>query len=172
MFDKRKDNEPSADTASSGAAVDNRPRTPESNPRGTAMIGKTITIKGDITGEENLVIEGKVDGTIHLKGNDLTVGQSGKVSANLAANVVRIDGEVKGDIVGVEKVVITKTGKVQGNIVGPRVTLEDGAKFKGSIDMDPTGAERASSGAQQPQAVPGSKPMAVEDKPGGVSSKA
>lgn len=68
--------------------------------------------------------------------------------------------------------VITKTGKVQGNIVGPRVTLEDGAKFKGSIDMDPSGAERASGSASQPQAVSGSKPMAVEDKPGGVSSKA
>lgn len=124
------------------------------------MIGKTITIKGDITGEENLVIEGKVDGTVHLKSNDLTVGQSGRVNANIAANVVRIDGEVRGDIVGTEKVVITKTGRVQGNIVGPRVTLEDGAKFKGSIDMDPSGADRA--GNQPPKAVPQGKPMAVE----------
>lgn len=173
MFDKRKDNETSSDTPSFGAAAEDRPRTPDSNTRGTAMIGKTITIKGDITGEENLVIEGKVDGTIHLKSNDLTVGQSGKVNANLTANVVRIDGEVKGDIVGVEKVVITKTGKVQGNIVGPRVTLEDGAKFKGSIDMDPSGAEqRSASGAAQPQAVSGSKPTAVEDKPGGATGKA
>lgn len=137
------------------------------------MIGKTITIKGDITGEENLVIEGKVDGTVHLKSNDLTVGQSGKVNANVSANVVRIDGEVKGDITGVEKVVITKTGKVQGNIVGPRVTLEDGAKFKGSIDMDPGGSEqRATPGAAQPQAVSGSKPTAVEEKAGGASGKA
>ncbi|MCB1684532.1 MAG: polymer-forming cytoskeletal protein, partial [Pseudomonadales bacterium] len=100
------------------------------------MIGKTISIKGDITGEESLIIEGKVDGTISLKNNDLTVGQSGVVNANITASVVRIDGEVKGDIIGIEKVVISKTGKVRGNIVGPRVTLEDGAKFKGSIDMD------------------------------------
>ncbi len=133
------------------------------------MIGKTISIKGDITGEENLVIEGKVDGTVQLKSNDLTIGQSGRVNANLTANVVRIDGEVKGDIVGTEKVVITKTGRVQGNIVGPRVTLEDGAKFKGSIDMDPTGADRM--GVQAPKAVPSSKPVAVEDKPGEVASK-
>lgn len=133
------------------------------------MIGKTITIKGDITGEENLVIEGRVDGTVHLKSNDLTVGQSGRVTANLTANVVRIDGEVNGDIVGVEKVVVTKTGKVQGNIVGPRVTLEDGAKFKGSIDMDPTGSERAA-----PKAVPpASKPVSMdESKPSGTASKA
>lgn len=134
------------------------------------MIGKTISIKGDITGEESLVIEGKVDGTVHLKSNDLTIGQSGRVNANLTANVVRIDGEVKGDIVGTEKVVITKTGRVQGNIVGPRVTLEDGAKFKGSIDMDPTGSERAA--GPGPKAMPSSKPMAVEDnKPGEAASK-
>lgn len=130
------------------------------------MIGKTITIKGDITGEENLVIEGTVDGTVNLKSNDLTIGQSGRVNANLSANVVRIDGEVKGDIVGKEKVVITKTGRVQGNIVGPRVTLEDGAKFKGSIDMDPASAERA-----QPKVVPQSRPMAVEDKASEAAGK-
>ncbi len=167
MFDKRKDNEPSVAPTAVSAPPEERPRVQESTSRGTAMIGKTISIKGDITGEENLVIEGRVDGTIHLKSNDLTIGQSGRVNANLTANVVRIDGEVKGDIVGTEKVVITKTGKVQGNIVGPRVTLEDGAKFKGSIDMDPSGADRAGT----PKAMPGSKPMAVEGKPSEVASK-
>lgn len=130
------------------------------------MIGKTISIKGDISGEENLVIEGTVDGTVTLKGNDLTVGQSGRVTADLTANVVRIDGEVKGDITGLEKVVITKTGRVNGNIVGPRVTLEDGAKFKGAIDMDPTGADRATG----PKAVP-SKPVAMEGKPSEASGQ-
>jgi cytoskeletal protein CcmA (bactofilin family) len=167
MFDKRKDPEPQPEPQNSGSATpDNRPRMPEPGPRGVAMIGKTISIKGDISGEENLVVEGRVDGTIHLKNNDLTIGQSGQVHANLIANTVRIDGEVKGDITGVEKVVITKTGRVQGNIVGPRVTLEDGAKFKGSIDMDPSGAERAVASAvpQAPKAVPSGKPMAVEDK--------
>ena len=109
--------------------------------RTTAMIGPTIRIKGEVSGEENLVIEGKVDGTVSLRGKDLTVGSSGSVNANVSANVVKIDGEVKGDITGEEKVIISNTGKVQGNIVAPRVTLEDGAKFKGSIDMDPN--ERA-----------------------------
>jgi cytoskeletal protein CcmA (bactofilin family) len=167
MFDKRKDNEPASEPVTFGSPPENRPRVPESTARGTAMIGKTITIKGDITGDENLVIEGRVDGTIHLKGNDLTVGQSGKVMANLTANVVRIDGEVNGDIVGVEKVVITKTGKVQGNIVGPRVTLEDGAKFKGSIDMDPSGSERTA-----PKPVSAAKAVTMDDKPSGTVSKA
>jgi cytoskeletal protein CcmA (bactofilin family) len=167
MFDKRKDTEPAAEPAAF-SSTENRSRTPENQVRGTAMIGKTITIKGDITGEENLVIEGRVDGTVQLKNNDLTVGQSGRVTANLTANVVRIDGEVKGDIVGGEKVVITKTGKVQGNIVGPRVTLEDGAKFKGSIDMDPSSAESA---APAPKSVPSGKPVSVDDKPSEAAGK-
>lgn len=134
------------------------------------MIGKTISIKGDISGEESLVIEGRVDGTVHLKNNDLTVGQSGHVKANLTANVVRIDGEVTGDISGVEKVVVTKTGRVKGNIVAPRVTLEDGAKFKGSIDMDPGPAQQTAT--QMPKAVAGGKPMAVEDKASEATGKA
>jgi cytoskeletal protein CcmA (bactofilin family) len=105
--------------------------------RTKAMIGPTIRIKGEVSGEENLLIEGRVDGSVSLRGKDLTVGSSGSVNANVSATVVKIDGEVKGDITGEEKVIISNTGKVQGNIVAPRVTLEDGAKFKGSIDMDP-----------------------------------
>jgi cytoskeletal protein CcmA (bactofilin family) len=163
MFDKRRDSEPAApDTSAFGAlAPENRARMPEPAARGIAMIGKSIVIKGDISGEESLVVEGRVDGTIHLKNHDLTVGQSGRVNANVTANVVRIDGEVTGDIVGVEKVVITKTGRVHGNIVGPRVTLEDGAKFKGSIDMDPTGADRGAATSSRPSAA-GGRPSAPE----------
>ncbi|MFW6093326.1 MAG: bactofilin family protein [Pseudomonadota bacterium] len=171
MFDKRKDNETPAapEPPPPSAASENRPRSPSPEPasRGIAIIGKTIRIQGDITGEESLVVEGQVDGTIHLKNNDLTVGQSGQVNANLAANVVRIDGEVKGDILGQEKVIVTKTGRVQGNIVGPRVTLEDGAKFKGSIDMDPAGAERGGS-PQTPKSVPSGKSDAASGKPAAV----
>ncbi len=113
------------------------------------MIGPTIKIKGDISGDENLVIEGKVEGTVNLKGHDLSVGQSGVVQADIAASIVRIDGEVTGDISGAEKVVVSMNGRVKGNIVAPRVTLEDGAKFKGSIDMDP--AEGASTQAAPPK---------------------
>jgi cytoskeletal protein CcmA (bactofilin family) len=170
MFDKRKDSEPSAPDTFGALAPETRARMPEPTARGIAMIGKTITIKGDISGEESLVVEGRVDGTIHLKNNDLTVGQSGRVNANVTANVVRIDGEVTGDIIGIEKVVVTKTGRVHGNIVGPRVTLEDGAKFKGAIDMDPTGADRA---ANQPKAsIPSAaRPTPVEAKPTEVAGK-
>ena len=106
------------------------------------MIGQSINIKGTITGKENLIVEGTVEGSISLPDNDLTVGESGKVTADLSAKSVNVEGQVTGDISGTEKVVVSKTGRVRGNIVAPRVTLEDGAKFKGSIDMDPGGASK------------------------------
>ena len=101
------------------------------------MIGKTIKVKGTISGNENLIIEGNVDGSVDLPQHDLTIGEAGQVVANLTAKNVKIDGQVTGDIAGTEKVIISQSGRVEGNIVAPRVTLEDGAKFKGSIDMDP-----------------------------------
>lgn len=173
MFDKLKGSDTSSapDAGSQDAATTPAPRVSEPTSRSSALIGPTITIKGDIVGEENLIIEGRVEGSITLKSKDLTVGQSGRVIANVKANVVRIDGELRGDITGIEKVILSKTGKVQGNIVGPRVTLEDGAKFKGSIDMDPserTPAEppRASSKPPPPAAKPGTE---QNPKPGPVS---
>jgi cytoskeletal protein CcmA (bactofilin family) len=112
------------------------------NSRSAAMIGQSINIKGTITGKENLIVEGTVEGSISLPDNDLTVSESGKVTADLSAKSVNVGGQVTGDISGTEKVVVSKTGRVRGNIVAPRVTLEDGAKFKGSIDMDPGEASK------------------------------
>ena len=101
------------------------------------MIGSTIKITGDITGDEDLVIEGQVEGEININSHQVTVGKSGQVKANVTAKNIKIEGSVRGDITGNEKVVIANSGNVRGNIVAPRVTLEDGAIFKGSIDMDP-----------------------------------
>ncbi|MDA9347734.1 polymer-forming cytoskeletal protein [Porticoccaceae bacterium] len=104
---------------------------------GKTMIGSTVVIDGNITSAEDLIIEGKVSGTITATGHEVTVGQAGQLKANINAKSVRIEGKVEGDISGGEKVIISKTGNVLGNIDAPRVTLEDGAKFKGSIEMDP-----------------------------------
>jgi cytoskeletal protein CcmA (bactofilin family) len=104
------------------------------------MIGPSITIKGEVSGEEDLLIQGRVEGTINLSSNQVSVGETGEVSANIQAKNIKIDGKVTGDIIGIDKVVISKSGNVRGNIVAPRVILEDGAQFKGSIDMDPAGA--------------------------------
>ena len=102
-----------------------------------AVIGPGIHINGDISGDENLIIEGKVDGKINLDANQVDIGQGGQVNANITAKMIKIAGEVRGDLTATEKVVISRSGNVHGNIVAPRMTLEDGAIFKGSIDMDP-----------------------------------
>lgn len=119
-------------------------RTPVASPKqpsyerstGLATIGPSIYIKGDLTGEEDLIIQGRVEGTINLKQNNLTIGQEGDINANIYARTVTIEGTLKGDIHGDEKVVIKKSGSVNGNVISPRVSLEDGARFKGSMDMD------------------------------------
>jgi len=102
-----------------------------------ALIGPSIRIKGDLVGEEDLIIQGTVEGTINLHNNVLTIGKNGRIHANLHATTINVEGELRGDLFGSERVVIKKTGNVRGNITAPRVTLEDGAMFKGSIEMDP-----------------------------------
>jgi len=110
--------------------------TPASSGR-AAVIGPGIHINGDISGSENLIIEGKVEGKIRLEAHQVEIGQGGQVKADITAKVIKIAGEVRGDLTGMEKVIISRSGNVHGNIVAPRMTLEDGAIFKGSIDMDP-----------------------------------
>ena len=106
-----------------------------------ATIGSSILVKGDLSGEEHLLIQGRVEGQITLDGNDLTVGSRGRVKADVHAKTINIEGEVRGNLFGEEKIVIRKTGNVKGNLVAPRVSLEDGATFKGSIDMGVTPAQ-------------------------------
>ena len=140
MFDKHKGNKPAIPPMHEPFA--NEPQMPSAPPTApaagkAAVIGAGIVINGDISGSENLVIEGKVKGHILLAGHEVTVGQTGEVQADVTAKLIRVSGKVNGDLSGREKVVISKTGNVRGNIVAPRVLLEDGAVFKGSIDMDP-----------------------------------
>lgn len=103
----------------------------------SAAIGASIRIKGDVSGDENLIIQGHVEGTIKVQGHNVTISKTGKVKANIEANQIIVEGELLGDMQGEEKVIIRETGNVHGNIVAPRVTLEDGAMFKGSIEMEP-----------------------------------
>ncbi len=137
MFDKRKESPEPPKVEKPTPTPPPPPQVDNFTSRSTAVIGQTIKIKGTISGDENLIIEGTVDGTVDLPKHDLSVGATGKLSADLSAKTVKIDGQVTGDIAGSEKVIVSKSGHVRGNIVAPRVTLEDGAKFKGSIDMDP-----------------------------------
>jgi len=118
-------------------AKQNRPATSNSSTEGYAAIGASIRIRGDVSGDENLIIQGEVDGTVKVVGHNVTISQTGKVKANITAKQIIVEGELVGDMLGEEKVIIRQTGNVHGNIVSPRVTLEDGALFKGSIEMEP-----------------------------------
>lgn len=106
-----------------------------------ATIGSSITIRGDLSGEEDLLIQGRVEGKIDLKQHKVTIGKDGHIKADIYAKAIVIEGEVNGNLFSDEQLIIRKSGRVRGNIVSPRVTLEDGAKFKGSIDMDQKPAE-------------------------------
>jgi len=137
MFEKHRSNKPEpTNTPAKQESFAASTSAPVNSGR-AAVIGPGIHINGDISGNENLIIEGRVDGKIRLDNNQVDVGQTGKVKADITATVIRIAGEVRGDLTGTEKVVISRSGNVHGNIVAPRMTLEDGAIFKGSIDMDP-----------------------------------
>jgi cytoskeletal protein CcmA (bactofilin family) len=125
---------------------------PRSASTGHAVIGASIHIDGDVRGEEDLLIEGEVNGTVQLKNNSLTIGPQGKVRADVYAHSVYVDGYLEGDLYGSERVHIRKSAQVRGNVTSPRVSLEDGAKFKGSIEMDPQAvqASAASRGLSKP----------------------
>jgi cytoskeletal protein CcmA (bactofilin family) len=137
MFEKHRNNKPEpAVFQPQQDSFTANPGAPANSGR-AAVIGPGICITGDISGDENLIIEGKVDGKIRLEAHQVDIGQSGRVNADITAKVIKIAGEVRGDLNGTEKVVILRSGNVHGNIIAPRMTLEDGAIFKGSIDMDP-----------------------------------
>ena len=117
---------------------------PEPPPRDIAVIGPTITIKGEISGKENLEIQGKLEGTVTLKQHQVTVGQKGRVKADIHAKAIHIAGEVEGNLFGEDEVVLRESGRLLGNITAARVALEDGSKFKGSIDMEPVAGDSKS----------------------------
>ena len=102
---------------------------------GVVGIGKSIVIKGELSGNEDLTIQGRVEGKIDLKQNLLTVGENGKVKAQVLAKAVVVIGEVLGNVTAVEKVSIQENGAIDGDISAPRVAIAEGAHFRGSIDM-------------------------------------
>ena len=105
------------------------------NRNGISGIGKSIVVKGELSGNEDLRVEGRVEGKIDLNQNLLTVGESGKVKAQIFAKTVVIIGEVLGNVTAVEKVSIQEKGVVDGDISSPRVAIAEGAHFRGSVDM-------------------------------------
>jgi len=104
--------------------------------QGRANLGRSLVIKGEVTGSEDLTIDGTVEGTIHLEDHDLTIGENSKVNAEVRAKNITIFGKVRGDMIADEKVTLTDSGELTGNIKAPRISVSDGAQFKGSVDMN------------------------------------
>jgi len=101
-----------------------------------ATIGSSVSIKGEITGEEDVIIHGFVEGMINLKKNVVMVAKTGRVQAHIYGQVIHVEGDVTGNLFGSDQIVIHKSGNVKGNISAPRISIEDGARLKGSIDTD------------------------------------
>ncbi len=125
-------------------------------PGSQVRIGKTIVIRGEVSGEEDLNIEGRVEGKITLENHHLVVGEGGNVSAEVLAKSVTIIGRLEGNTHATERVLIREGGSLTGDIRSPRIVIEDGAKFKGSVDMDveaPAQPFRAKIGKTDPKWV-------------------
>jgi len=156
---------PSQEKQASAPPAQSEPRRHQME-RDVVNIGKSVVIKGELNGSEDLTIEGHVEGKIELKDHALTIGPNGKIKAQVFAKSVIVLGEVNGNVTATEKVDIRDGGSVDGDIVSPRVAIAEGAHFRGSVDMQrrgtaagtqPAASQTRSSGAsssqQQPAAV-------------------
>ena len=122
--------------------------------RDNVNIGKSVIIKGELNGSEDLTIDGQVEGTIQLREHILTIGANGRIKAQVFAKSVIVLGEVTGNVTASEKVDIRDNGSVDGDIVSPRVAIAEGAHFRGSVDMQRKGGAAQPKPAAPPQAQP------------------
>src|SRR2546426_3412538 len=120
-------------------------------------IGKSVVIKGELNGSEDLTIEGHVEGTIQLREHVLTIGPNGRIKAQVFAKAVIVLGEVTGNVTASDKVDIRDNGSVDGDIVSPRVAIAEGAHFRGSVDM-----QRKATAPEKPKAVVATPQPAAE----------
>lgn len=134
-----------------------------SGSRGQASIGKSLKIKGTITGTEDLYVDGQVEGTIRLEENSLTIGPNGAVDADVFAKDIVIEGKVTGNVNAGDRIDIRKTGSLSGDLSAARIVIEDGAVFRGSVDIvkpEPAPAPKAAVSA-----APIVKPPVAEKSP-------
>ena len=145
-------------TASSSAAAGAVPTGEQ------ATIGKSLIVKGEVSGSESLYIDGKVEGAINLPGNRVTVGRNGQVAANIMAREIVVLGKVRGNCQASDRVDIRSEGSLTGDVIAARISIEDGAFFKGGIDIRKPGA-----GEQKP-GVPPAAGSAVVNEPIAINS--
>lgn len=135
--------------------------------RDRVNIGKSVVIKGELSGSEDLTIEGHCEGRIELRDNVLTIGPNGKIRAEVFAKAVIVEGEITGNVTASEKVDIRDNGSVDGDIISPRVAIAEGAHFRGSVDMQRAGAKTTASSTPKPDTRPAAPtPQPVAQKVG------
>ena len=149
---------PSYQPASASAAPQPDTRRIE---RDVVNIGKSVVIKGELNGSEDLTVEGHVEGKIELKDHVLTIGPNGKIKAQVFAKAVIVLGEVNGNVTASEKVDIRDGGSVDGDIISPRVAIAEGAHFRGTVDMQRKGAQPGAQAQQSKSAAPTPAPTPV-----------
>jgi cytoskeletal protein CcmA (bactofilin family) len=148
---------------SAAVASSTEPRGQVGIGRDNVNIGKSVVIKGELSGSEDLTIEGHVEGRIDLKDNVLTIGANGKIKAEVFAKAVVVLGEVSGNVTASEKVDIRDNGSVDGDIASPRVAIAEGAHFRGSVDMQRSGAAKPAAQVSAPK--PASPPQGGQPQP-------
>jgi cytoskeletal protein CcmA (bactofilin family) len=119
-----------------------------------ATIGKGLFIKGEITGSESLFVDGKVEGSINLAGNRVTVGRNGQVAANITAREIVVLGKVRGNMKATDRVDIRAEGALTGDVSAARISIEDGAFFKGGIDIQKSDVKTNAAAAPTPAPAP------------------
>ncbi|MGB8010360.1 MAG: polymer-forming cytoskeletal protein [Terriglobales bacterium] len=126
-----------------------------------ATIGKSLVIKGEVTGSESLYIDGRVEGSINLSGNRVTIGRNGVVAANISAREIVVLGKVRGNITASDRVDIRSDGSLTGDVVAARISIEDGAFFKGGIDIRKAGAKAEEETKRSSSAAPAEPAIAA-----------
>jgi cytoskeletal protein CcmA (bactofilin family) len=130
-------------------------------PRKASVLGPTLKFKGELSAEEDLMIQGSIEGSIKHS-SSLTIGESGHVKANVSAEYIAIEGSVDGDIHGTQSVTVRETAKINGNISSPTVSLLEGATFNGTIDMTGKGFEKTADNPDAPKKE--AEPVAANDE--------
>jgi cytoskeletal protein CcmA (bactofilin family) len=134
-----------------------------------ATIGKSVVVKGELSGSEDLFVDGQVEGSISLRGQSLTIGPNGRVRANIEARNVILHGQVNGNVTASDRVELRKSGSLTGDITTARISIDDGAYFKGTIDIQKPEPQRAEAkpqamGAASVPTAPSGQPTLLEPK--------